>query len=123
VGVIFFGSEGYMVMPGYTCYYTFLGKNRTPGPKQETPGDPAANPDHFRNFIRGVRGRKHTLLTADIAEGHLANISYRTGRALRFDPGTETFPADEEANRLLTRAYRAPYVMPDETRPTLPPRS
>ncbi|MCX6636749.1 MAG: Gfo/Idh/MocA family oxidoreductase [Acidobacteria bacterium] len=121
VGVIFFGSEGYMVMPGYTCYYTFLGKNRTPGPKQETTGDPAANPDHFRNFIRAVRSRKQTDLTADIAEGHLsaalshlANISYRTGRALRFDPRAERFPGDEEANRLLTRGYRPPFVVPEE---------
>ena len=121
VGVIFFGSEGYMVMPGYTCYYTFLGKNRTPGPKHETTGDPAANPDHFRNFIRAVRSRKHSDLTADIAEGHLsaalshlANISWRTGRTLRFDPRAERFPGDDEANRLLTREYRPPFVVPEE---------
>jgi predicted dehydrogenase len=121
VGVIFYGSEGYMVMPGYTCYYTFLGRNKTPGPKGETAGDPAANLDHFRNFIRAVRSRKHSDLSADIAEGHvsaalghLANISYRTGRTLRFDPRTERFPGDDEANRLLTREYRQPFVLPQE---------
>ena len=121
VGVIFFGSEGYLVMPGYTCYYTFLGKNRTPGPKGETEGDQMANLDHFRNFLRAMRSRKHTDLTADIAEGHLstalchlANIAYRTGRTLRFDPASESFPGDEEANRLLKRRYRPGFAVPEE---------
>jgi len=121
VGVVFYGSDGYMVMPGYSCYYTFLGKKKTPGPKAGTVGDPAANLDHFRNFVRAVRSRKHTDLTADIAEGHistalghLANAAYRTGRTLRFDPRTERFPGDDEANRLLTREYRPPFVLPEE---------
>lgn len=119
VGVIFYGSEGYMVMPGYTSYYTFLGKERKAGPKAEWPGEPAANLDHFRNFIQAVRSRRSADLTADIREGHLsaslshlANIAYRTGGTLTFDPKTETFPGDERANRLLTRTYRPPYVVP-----------
>jgi hypothetical protein len=77
--------------------------------------------DHFRNFLRAMRSRKHADLTADIGEGHkstvlnhLANIAYRTGRTLRFDPRSERFPGDEEANRLLTRIYRAPFVAPDK---------
>jgi predicted dehydrogenase len=121
VGVIFYGSEGYMVMPGYTSYYTFLGRARKPGPKAESIGDPAANLEHFANFIRAVRSRKAAALTADIAEGHLssalshlANIAYRTGRTLKFDPRAECFPNDEEANRLLGRTYRPPYVVPDQ---------
>jgi len=121
VGVVFYGSEGYMVMPGYTSYYTFLGRDAEPGPKAESPGDPAANRPHFANFIKAVRSRKHTDLTADIAEGHLssalshlANIAYRTGRTLRFDPKSESFPGDEEANRLLRRTCRAPYVVPEK---------
>ncbi len=32
VGVIFFGSEGYMIIPDYSSYYVFLGPNREPGP-------------------------------------------------------------------------------------------
>jgi len=120
VGVIFYGSEGYMVMPGYTSYYTFLGKERKPGPKAESRGDPAANLDHFANFIRAVRSRKVTDLTADIVDGHrssclshLANIAYRTGRTLNFDPLAERFLNDEEASRLLSKTYRPPYVIPD----------
>ena len=58
---------------------------------------------------------------ADIEEGHkstrlchLGNAAYRVGRALRFDAATETFPGDAEANRLLSRTYRKPFVMPDK---------
>jgi len=120
VGVIFYGSEGYMVMPDYSSYYTFLGRQHKPGPKGECPRDPGTSLDHFRNFLRAMRSRKPTDLTADIAEGHLsaslahlANIAYRTGRTVRFDPASETFPGDQEANRLLTHAYRAPFVVPE----------
>jgi len=45
---------------------------------------------------------------------HLANIAYRTGRTLNFDPQTERFHSDDEANRLLTRPYRQPYVVPEK---------
>jgi hypothetical protein len=34
---------------------------------------------------------------------HLANISFRTGRKLVFDPAQERFVNDDEANRYLTR--------------------
>jgi hypothetical protein len=58
---------------------------------------------------------------AEIAEGHLsasmahlANIAYATGRTLEFDAQTERFSGDEEANRLLTRPYRSPYVVPQQ---------
>lgn len=47
---------------------------------------------------------------------HLANASYRLGRALRVDPETEKVIGDEEANHLLSdgeRGYRATFVIPD----------
>jgi hypothetical protein len=63
-------------------------------------------------------------LNAPIEEGHiscalvhLANASYRLGRALRFDPDTEQVVGDDEANRLLSdsdRGYRPPFLIPDE---------
>jgi len=77
--------------------------------------------DHFQNFMDCVRSRKREALHCEILEGHmstalchLANIAFRTGRKLTFDPATETFPGDEEANRYLTRTYREPYVVPDQ---------
>jgi hypothetical protein len=43
---------------------------------------------------------------------HLANISYRLGRTIHWDAKTLTCVGDDEANKMLTRDYRAPYVVP-----------
>jgi predicted dehydrogenase len=45
----------------------------------------------------------------------LDGLTYRLGRTLTFDAGTESFVGDAEANRLLSRTYRAPFVVPDRT--------
>jgi predicted dehydrogenase len=113
IGVIFYGSEGYMVVPSYDEYRVFLGRDRKPGPARKAGGD------HFANFIAAVRARKPEILHADIEEGHfssalchLGNMSYRLGRAIRFDPDKELCIGDDEANALLTRKYREPFVVP-----------
>lgn len=89
-----------------------------PGPA--VPEWSSAEVSHFQNFINCVRSRKREELACEILEGHmstslchLANIAFRTGRKLTFDPRTETFPDDKEATALLTRKYREPYVVPD----------
>jgi hypothetical protein len=45
---------------------------------------------------------------------HFANTSYRLGRTLNFDPKTERYTGDAEANAMLTRNYRAPFVVPEK---------
>jgi hypothetical protein len=120
VGVIFVGTEGFMIIPDYSSYRTFLGPKRTPGPSKTGEGD-IANLPHFANFIQAVRSRKASDLNAgpdqlhfSAALPHFANISYRTGRMLRFDAKTERFIGDDEANRMLNRTYRAPYAVPQK---------
>jgi hypothetical protein len=75
----------------------------------------------MENFLAAVRSRNHNELNADVQIGvtsanlcHLANISYRLKRSLAFDPVAGKFPKDEDANRMMTRAYRAPYVISRE---------
>jgi predicted dehydrogenase len=121
VGTIFLGTEGYMILPDYSSYYTFLGAKQEPGPSASEEGHPIKNLEHFQNWIAAVRSRKPEDLNAEITQGHyssalchLANIAYRTGRTLRFDPETEQFVDDEEANELLTREPREPYAVPEE---------
>ncbi|MBI4877314.1 MAG: Gfo/Idh/MocA family oxidoreductase, partial [Acidobacteria bacterium] len=91
----------------------------TPGPAPDAGREKTVS--HFENFIQCVRSRKMEDLYCEILQGHmstalchLANISYKLGRKLVFDPKTETFPGDGEASRLLTRVYRQPYTLPDK---------
>lgn len=115
VGNIFYGDKGYMVINGYNDYKTYLGKNREPGPARKEGGD------HYKNFIDAVRKRDKSILngpveTAHLSAGiaHLGNISYRLNRNLKFDTKTETFIGDKEANAMLTRKYRPPFIVPDK---------
>ncbi len=113
VGNTFYGSKGYLVIDGYNKYYSYMGRDQQPG-SARTERD-----HHFQNFIDGVRSRQRKDLTAEIEEGamscvlvHLANVSYRLGRTLHWDEKTWSVKNDPEANRMLTRVYRAPYVVP-----------
>ncbi len=121
VGVIFLGRDGYMLFPDYSSYYSFLGRDRQPGPSKAVQGEPMMDTDHFRNWIAAVRSRKPGDLHAEIEEGHrssalchLANIAQRTRRTVVLDPKTERFVGDDEANALLSRQYRPPYVVPEQ---------
>jgi predicted dehydrogenase len=75
---------------------------------------------HVDNFFDCVVSRKKP--NADIEVGHLStvlchlgNISYRCGqRRLEYDGEAERFPNDADANTLLKRTYRAPWVVPQE---------
>ena len=49
---------------------------------------------------------------AGVCHIHLSNIAYRLKRSLEFDPATGRFKHDGEADKLLTRPYRASFVMP-----------
>jgi hypothetical protein len=45
---------------------------------------------------------------------HAGNIAWRTGKKLTFDPQTESFVGDADANALRTRPeYRKPWVLPE----------
>ncbi|QDT63061.1 Gfo/Idh/MocA family protein [Calycomorphotria hydatis] len=119
-GVIFYGTEGYMIIPDYSSYRTFFGRDREPGPYKAIEGMPMMNAPHFANWVQAIRSRRREDLFAEIREGHLssslchlANVAYRTGRTLDFDGETETVKNDDEANSFLARQeYRAPYQMP-----------
>ena len=77
---------------------------------------------HFENFIACVRSRTAEQLEAPLEDGHfsttlchLGNISYRLGRSVKFDGAAERFEGDEDADKLLSRTYRAPYLLPAKT--------
>lgn len=115
VGNIFYGSEGVMVIKGYGTYETYLGRNREPGPKRSESGE---LDNHFSNFVEAVRTRDRDHLNGPVetahyssALAHLGNIAYRLKRQLHFDPEREQFVDDTEADSMLTRNYREPFVV------------
>ena len=120
VGNLFFGSEGYMTVDT-ARFRVFKGPKREKTMEEEAQGPDGGydSPAHFASFLRAVRSRNPKDLTADAEVGvraaslcHLANISYRLGRKLAFDPAGLKFIGDSQANAMLTRQYRAPYVVP-----------
>jgi predicted dehydrogenase len=119
--VFVYSDQGWMTI-GASGFKTYFGKKSEPGPCFPDKDNPAAarGPSVFENFIGCVRSRRLEDLDCDILEGHLSTalghlgvISYRTGRKLTFDPESEKFVNDREADSYLTREYRAPYLMPE----------
>ena len=72
--------------------------------------------NHVRAFLDCMRTREQTISNAETAHRgisacHVANICKRLGRPVRWDPDNEVCVGDEEANRLLSRAYREPWYL------------
>jgi len=70
--------------------------------------------NHIQNFLDCVKSRKETITPAEIAHrsisvGLLGEIAMLTGRKLKWDPDKEVFPNDPDANRYLSRSFRAPW--------------
>jgi predicted dehydrogenase len=119
VGNIFYGDKGYMVIKGYDTYETYLGEKREKGPSKTTPGELSL---HFKNWFEAIRTRDMSIQHGPVQSGqlssslaHMGNIAYRLGRQLEFDPVAERFigEGETEANSMLSRDYRAPYILPE----------
>jgi len=126
IGNIFYGTEGYLELKGESGrpWKAFRkrekdpfawSKEETASAKQDTLTG-SGGEDHFANFVDAIRSGKNETLNCDIIEGHyscalphMANISYRLGRGLKFHGDSEKFVNDTEADALLTRQYRKPY--------------
>jgi predicted dehydrogenase len=113
VGNLFYGSKGYMTK-NVNEWQAFLGKERIAGEKGSGLGD------HYINFIEAIRANDQKIAKGDIREGfyscalvHLANISYRLGRSLEFDPLKMKFKNAPDADAMLKCQYREPFVVPE----------
>ena len=71
---------------------------------------------HAGNFLECIRTRKKTICDADIAHRAasamlLGGVAKQLQRTVKWDPKTEQFPNDDEANRLRSIAKREPWVI------------
>jgi len=76
--------------------------------------DEMPDPEPLPYFPEAIRRRVPTASNAERSQRvatiyHLANVAFRCGRKLRFDPATEQIIGDEEANRLVNQPMRAPW--------------
>jgi predicted dehydrogenase len=128
IGNLFYGSKGWLWIDGDgRKWQSYMGPKNEKGPGADAPDTAGSDPLvltsteylHYQNFVDAIRANDPKILTCDVMEGHLsstlphlANISYRTGRALVFDGKTETFADDKKADELLTREYRKGFELP-----------
>ena len=118
VGNLFYGSEGWAAMSD-RGFQAFKGESNelVMEERGEREGGPDPTALHMENFLAACRSRNYRDLHDEIeianlsaAMCHLANISYHVGRQLTLRAGPK-FVNDPEANKLLTRNYREPFVV------------
>lgn len=125
-GTTFFGTKGWISVDRTTAQAsdpdilkTKLPDNAIRLYADQAPADVIAGrrrDSHWDNFIDCVRTRKPTLNPIESAFNddiisHLSNIAVRMGRAIQWDPKTETIPGDPEAAKFLDRELRAPWKL------------
>jgi predicted dehydrogenase len=77
------------------------------------------SPGHEIEWLECIKSRKqpscnpeyHVRVDVPI---QLSTLSLKLGRSIRFDPGTEKIVGDNEASKLATPEYRAPWKFPKE---------
>jgi predicted dehydrogenase len=137
VGNIFFGDQGFLIVDGRgfqvhkSTAKVSSDQVRDSGVArfekyEKTIDESATESDdstvaHMKNFLDAIRARDHKRLHADVEVGarsaafcHLGNIAYRVGRSVRMEESGGTFIDAADANALLTRNYREPYVVPQQ---------
>jgi len=125
VGVLFYGEEGSILIPGGNSYTQFdlkgkvvkeISDNIEIDPRD--PVNPATQLDamHIQNMYDAIF--KGVALNADIDSGHkstllvqLGNISQRIGRSLDIDTKNGHIKDDVDANKLWSRSYEKGWEM------------
>ena len=130
-GTLYLTWNGYEVVPEMTATMDFPALtplDRSLGRRWETSRKVWIEPHkaegadstalHERNFLDCVRSREKCH--CDIETGHrstattlIANIAHKTRSYLEWDAASERFTNNDEANKLLSYTYRAPYELPE----------
>ena len=120
-GAYFYGTEGILHIgwrDGWTFYPAKKNGTKAHGdPRFDNERDGHNVPLLWADFIEAIEKKRKPV--ADIEPSHrssvlpmLGMISYKLGRSLEWDGRREKIIGDVEANKLLRRDYRKPWVYP-----------
>jgi len=109
IGAYFEGDKGSLICDYESRSITINGETVTDIP--EIPQTLPRSPGHQQNFVDAVKSRKQPESNLAYAREmtlpmHLALISWRLNRAMKWNADKEKFIDDKEANALLNRKYR-----------------
>ncbi|MBT32666.1 MAG: oxidoreductase [Thalassobius sp.] len=120
IGIYFYGTEGVFHMgwlDGWTFYPSNKNKEIIHQDHQLHEPDSQNIPELWADFMQSIENNKTPA--ADIQQGHYATnmsllgmLSYKLGRSISWDGKKEIIHNDDEANKLLSRAYRDPWQYP-----------
>jgi len=125
VGVMFYGENGSLLIPGGNSYSIFdldgklikeVKNTQIIDPRNKTNPAELLDALHIQNMFNAIQNGGS--LNADIDSGHkstllvqLGNIAQRTGRSLNIDPSNGHILKDREAQRLWGRSYEKGWEM------------
>jgi predicted dehydrogenase len=115
-GVKFWGNKGWIEVS--RGHYIASDDSLLPEMREETGGAYETQIPHLANFIKSVKNRSEPQVPVEIGHSScvvctLGNIAYDLGRPIKWDPVTEKFVDDAEAdaNRLFNKTYTEGYFL------------
>ncbi len=116
LGAIFIGDKGRIEI--FRGRFTATPEDLLKDSPPTTPLGAHETTPHIKNFLECVRSRQKPNADAETGHRattlcHLVNICRAVQRKLQWDPKTEQFVGDEEANKLLSRPRRKGYELPE----------
>ena len=124
-GVAFVGEYGTLVIDrgGWEVYAETdridkrIREYKRVGLPRQGSGNEDYHSKHVKDFLDCMKSRARPKSDVEIGHDsmiacHLGNMAQRLGRMVRWDPDKEAVVGDAEAQKMVTRAYRAPWVLP-----------
>ncbi len=112
-GVAFYGTEATLIVDS-AGWEVVPEKTRKPKIERHKGN---GRPEHVRNFLDCIRSRKRPVQDVEIGHrvtttAHLGNVALLTKQSVRWNTEKERAVGSDEANRLVTKPYRAPWKLP-----------